>query len=175
MEGEMRKCCLSVFKKKLQSNKGIVKKVLPSPSTALGLNNFMPRRYIAPALAWSLCMVLGLSNRHQQTSDATRSVWGITSCIENLAWLVVWLVKFIVLSCTYREVHVVEDALEPLLYCNSDVTTLYVLSMEKHDLEFVTSTRTMSCNIFLRDCTRHTRTLPLLTNVEAAVRPTSMV
>jgi hypothetical protein len=38
--------------------------------------------------------------------------------------------------------------------------------MEKNELELVTSTRTMSCNVVLHDCTRHTRTLPLLTNLE---------
>jgi hypothetical protein len=37
--------------------------------------------------------------------------------------------------------------------------------MEKHELEFVTSTCTMSCNVLLRDCTRHTSTLPLLTDL----------
>jgi hypothetical protein len=35
--------------------------------------------------------------------------------------------------------------------------------MEKHELEQVTSTYTMSCNVLLQDYTRHTRTLPLLT------------
>jgi hypothetical protein len=44
-----------------------------------------------------------------------------------------------------------------------DVPTLYVLPMEKHELELVTSTCTMYCNVVLQDCTRHTRTLPLLT------------
>jgi hypothetical protein len=34
--------------------------------------------------------------------------------------------------------------------------------MEKHELELVTSTCTMLCNVLLQDCTRHTRTLPLL-------------
>jgi hypothetical protein len=28
--------------------------------------------------------------------------------------------------------------------------------MEKHELELVTSTCTMSCNVLLQDCTRHT-------------------
>jgi hypothetical protein len=37
--------------------------------------------------------------------------------------------------------------------------------MEKHELELVTSTCTMSCNVLLQDCTRHTRTLPLLTDL----------
>jgi hypothetical protein len=37
--------------------------------------------------------------------------------------------------------------------------------MEKHELELVTSTFTMSCNVLLHDCTRHTRTLPLLTDL----------
>jgi hypothetical protein len=52
---------------------------------------------------------------------------------------------------------------------------LYVRPVEKHELESVTSTFTMSCNVLLQDCTRHTRTLPHLTNVEAAARQTSLV
>jgi hypothetical protein len=32
---------------------------------------------------------------------------------------------------------------------------LYVRPMEKHELELVTSTCTMSCNVLLQDCTRH--------------------
>jgi hypothetical protein len=36
--------------------------------------------------------------------------------------------------------------------------------MEKHELELVTSTYTMSCNVLLQDCTRHTRTLQILTD-----------
>jgi hypothetical protein len=47
--------------------------------------------------------------------------------------------------------------------------------MEKHKLEIVTSTYTMSFNVLLQDCTRHTRTLPLLTNLEAAVRQNFVV
>jgi hypothetical protein len=42
---------------------------------------------------------------------------------------------------------------------------LYVRPMEKHELAFVTSTCTMSCNVLLHDCTRHTRILPLLTDL----------
>jgi hypothetical protein len=38
--------------------------------------------------------------------------------------------------------------------------------MEKHELEWVTSTYIMSCNVLLHDCTRHTRTLPLLKDLE---------
>jgi hypothetical protein len=34
--------------------------------------------------------------------------------------------------------------------------------MEKHELELVTSTCTMTCNVLLQDYTRHTHTLPLL-------------
>ena len=52
---------------------------------------------------------------------------------------------------------------------------LYVRPMEKHELAFVTSTCTMSCNALLQDCTRHTRTLPLLTDLEAAARRISVV
>jgi hypothetical protein len=37
--------------------------------------------------------------------------------------------------------------------------------MEKHELESVTSTRAMSCNVLLQDYTRPTRTLPLLTDL----------
>jgi hypothetical protein len=32
---------------------------------------------------------------------------------------------------------------------------VYVRPMEKHELELVTSTCTMSCNVLLHDCTRH--------------------
>jgi hypothetical protein len=46
-------------------------------------------------------------------------------------------------------------ASEPSLICGSDVPTLYVLPMEKHELELVTSTCTMSCNVLLHDCTRY--------------------
>jgi hypothetical protein len=41
--------------------------------------------------------------------------------------------------------------------------------MEKHELDLVTSTFTM------HECTRHTRTLPLLTDLEVAARQTSVV
>jgi hypothetical protein len=37
--------------------------------------------------------------------------------------------------------------------------------MEKHELELGTSTCTISCKVLLHDCTRHTRTLPLLTDL----------
>jgi hypothetical protein len=43
---------------------------------------------------------------------------------------------------------------------------MYVLPMEKYELEFVTSTCKTLCNVMLQDCTRHTRTLPLLTYLE---------
>jgi hypothetical protein len=33
---------------------------------------------------------------------------------------------------------------------------MYVLPMEKHELDLVTSTCTMSYNVLMRDCTRHT-------------------
>jgi hypothetical protein len=33
----------------------------------------------------------------------------------------------------------------------------------------------MSCNVLLHECTRHTRTLPLLTDLHASVRQTSAV
>jgi hypothetical protein len=42
---------------------------------------------------------------------------------------------------------------------------VYVRPMEKHELELVTSTSTMSCNVLLHDCTRHTRTLTLLADL----------
>jgi hypothetical protein len=42
---------------------------------------------------------------------------------------------------------------------------LYVRPMKKHELDLVTSTSTMSCNVLLQDCTHHTRTLPLLTDL----------
>jgi hypothetical protein len=44
---------------------------------------------------------------------------------------------------------------------------MYVLPREKHELDLITSTRRMSCNVLLQDGTRHTRTLPLLTELEA--------
>jgi hypothetical protein len=37
--------------------------------------------------------------------------------------------------------------------------------MEKQELKLVTSTCTISCNVLLQDCTRHTRNLPFLTNL----------
>jgi hypothetical protein len=43
---------------------------------------------------------------------------------------------------------------------------MYVLSMEKHELELVTSTCTMFCNVLLHDYTRNIRTLPLLIDLE---------
>jgi hypothetical protein len=43
---------------------------------------------------------------------------------------------------------------------------MYVLPMEKHELDLVSSSCTMSCNVLLQDCTRHTRTLPPLTDLE---------
>jgi hypothetical protein len=43
---------------------------------------------------------------------------------------------------------------------------MYVLPMEKHKLDLATSTCTVSCNVLLHDCTRHTRTLPLLRDLE---------
>jgi hypothetical protein len=45
---------------------------------------------------------------------------------------------------------------------------MYVLPMKKHELDLVTSTCTMSCTTVLHDYTRHTRTLPLLTNLEVS-------
>jgi hypothetical protein len=36
---------------------------------------------------------------------------------------------------------------------------LYVRPLEKHELELVTSTFTMSCNVLLQDCTRHIHVL----------------
>jgi hypothetical protein len=38
--------------------------------------------------------------------------------------------------------------------------------MEKHGLELVTSTCTMPCDVLLQDCTSHTRSLPLFTDLE---------
>jgi hypothetical protein len=45
---------------------------------------------------------------------------------------------------------------------------MYVLPMEKRELDLVTSTCTMSCNVLLHECTCHTCTLPLLTYLEAS-------
>jgi hypothetical protein len=42
---------------------------------------------------------------------------------------------------------------------------LYVRPLEQRELELVTSTCTMSCNVLLHDFTRHTRALPLLTDL----------
>jgi hypothetical protein len=70
-------------------------------------------------------------------------------------------------TCAYLEVIVVQCVSEPSTNCSSDEPTMYVFPMEKHELEFVTSTCAMSCNVLLQDCTRHTRTLPpLLTSFE---------
>jgi hypothetical protein len=45
---------------------------------------------------------------------------------------------------------------------------MYVLPMKKHGLDLVTRTCTISCNkILLQDYTRLTRTLPVLTDLEA--------
>jgi hypothetical protein len=38
--------------------------------------------------------------------------------------------------------------------------------MEKHKSELVKNTCTISCNVLLHDCIRHTRTLSLLTDLE---------
>jgi hypothetical protein len=43
---------------------------------------------------------------------------------------------------------------------------MYVLLMEKRESDLATSTCTMLCSVLLQDCTRHTRTLPLLTDLE---------
>jgi hypothetical protein len=59
--------------------------------------------------------------------------------------------------------------------CNSDAPTLYILPMEKHELDLVTSTGTMSCNVMLHYCTRHTRTLSLLIDRRGQPRVTSVV
>jgi hypothetical protein len=45
---------------------------------------------------------------------------------------------------------------------------MYVLPMEKHEMDFVTSSCTMSCNVLLHDYTSQTRTLPLFTNIKAS-------
>jgi hypothetical protein len=66
------------------------------------------------------------------------------------------------------EVLVVKCASVLSLNRSSDVPTMYVLPMEKHELDFITSICTLSCNILLHDCTRHTRTLPLLIDLEAS-------
>jgi hypothetical protein len=42
---------------------------------------------------------------------------------------------------------------------------MYILPMEKHELELVTSTCSY-WEVVLHDYTRHTHTLPLLTNLE---------
>jgi hypothetical protein len=49
---------------------------------------------------------------------------------------------------------VVQHASEPSLDCISGVPTLYFLPMEKHELELVTSTCTMSCNVLFLECAR---------------------
>jgi hypothetical protein len=43
---------------------------------------------------------------------------------------------------------------------------MYVLPVEEHELEFVTSTCTKFCNVLSRHNARHARALPLLTNPE---------
>jgi hypothetical protein len=99
--------------------------------------------------------VLGLSNRHQHSSGAVCPALEISFRIGNLVRRVVWMVSFTVHTCTSREVLEVHNASELLLNCSSDVPTLYVLPMKKHDLELVASTCTMSCNALLHDYTRH--------------------
>jgi hypothetical protein len=78
------------------------------------------------------------------------------SASENSLRRVIWPVRLTVRICTYREVLVVQYASVPLM--NIAVATyprLYVRPMEKHELELVTSTCTISCNVLLQDCTRH--------------------
>jgi hypothetical protein len=77
-----------------------------------------------------------------------------------------WLAFINVRTCAYHEVMVVRYASNSLLNRSSDVLTLYVLPMEKHEYELVTSTCTMCRNVRLHDYTRHTRTLPLLNDLE---------
>jgi hypothetical protein len=43
---------------------------------------------------------------------------------------------------------------------------MYVLPLEKHELDLVTSTCIISCNVLLQYCTRHTRTLSLLMDLK---------
>jgi hypothetical protein len=45
---------------------------------------------------------------------------------------------------------------------------MYVLPMEKHELELVASICTMFSDVLLQENTRHTRTLPLLGDLEAS-------
>jgi hypothetical protein len=52
---------------------------------------------------------------------------------------------------------VVYYASKPSLNRSSDVPTLYVLPMENHELELVTSTCTMSCYVVLHYYTRHSK------------------
>jgi hypothetical protein len=115
--------------------------------------------YLASVLAWSTCQVLRLSNRHQSTSDAACPTFKASFSIGNHVWHVVWLVSFTVRTCAYRAVLIVQYASQPLLNCNSDVPTLYVLPMKKHELGLVSSTCAMSCNAILHDCTRHTHVI----------------
>jgi hypothetical protein len=50
---------------------------------------------------------------------------------------------------------VVQQAQLPSLNWSSDIPTVYVLPMGKHELELVSSTCTMACNVMLHDYTRH--------------------
>jgi hypothetical protein len=88
--------------------------VLSPPSTALGLNRFLPRLSTLASYAY----VSGVSR--------TCQAWSYCS-INTLMNISV---------ATYPRV--------------------YVHPLEKHELESVTSTCTMSCNVLLQDCTRHT-------------------
>jgi hypothetical protein len=64
---------------------------------------------------FTIAYVLWLSNRRQQSSDAAGLAWGITFCIGNLAWRVIWLVRSTVRTYTYREVLAIQYASKPML------------------------------------------------------------
>jgi hypothetical protein len=67
----------------------MVKKVLSPPSIALGLNRFRLASLHMLSLVLRAIYLLGLSNRCQQTSDATRPVLRTSLSIGNFAYRVV--------------------------------------------------------------------------------------
>jgi hypothetical protein len=88
--------------------------------------------------------VLGLSNRHQHTSDAARPSLGTSFSIGNLVRRVLWMVRCNVSTCTFREVLIVRCASRPSLNCGTDVLTM-------DELELVTSTCFMYNNVLLQE------------------------
>jgi hypothetical protein len=88
-----------------------------------------------------MCQVLGLFNRCQHASDAARPTLGTSRFALGTLSSEIY--------CAYMYVpggtgSIVRTSSLPSLNCSSDVPTLYVFPMEKHELDLVTSTCTMS-------------------------------